>query len=101
MAKRSSSFTVQPSRNQTKLKSFAFLRVLRAFAVKVQPGIYREDAKCAKRTQRMVAETFQAAKDFQVRGTVLFLMAIAAFGVARGNAQSRSAPEVAVVADDN
>ena len=36
--------TEQPSRNQTKV-----LRVLRAFAVKVQPRIHREAAKISRR----------------------------------------------------
>jgi len=41
--------TEQPSRNQTKV-----LRVLRAFAVKVQPRIHREAAKRARISRRKI-----------------------------------------------
>jgi len=41
--------TVQPSRSQTKV-----LRVLRAFAVQVQPRIHREAAKSAKISGRKI-----------------------------------------------
>ena len=42
--------TVQPARNQTKPKSFAFLRVLRAFAVKSSPE-FTAKTRSARREQ--------------------------------------------------
>jgi len=50
--------TEQQSRNQTKV-----LRVLRAFAVKVQPRIHREAAKSANFAKK---NPFLPAKDFRV-----------------------------------
>jgi len=50
--------TEQQSRNQTK--------VLRAFAVKVQPRIHREAAKSAKHAKK---NPFLPAKDFRVSST--------------------------------
>jgi len=53
-------FTARLSRNQTKVLR---VRVLRAFAVKVQPRIHREAAKSAKSAKK---NPFLPAKDFRL-----------------------------------
>ena len=56
-------FTARLSRNQTKVLR---VRVLRAFAVKVQPRIHREAAKSAKSAKSAKKNPFLPAMDFRL-----------------------------------